>query len=302
MRKPGLLYSIRRRWQLLVLLFPGVVYYVIFRYWPIYGLSIAFKDYMPLQGILHSPWVGLKYFEKLFTSYDFTRVLANTIIISAYKLVFYFPVPILLALMLNETRHLGVKKVAQTLFYMPHFVSWVIMAGIVSAILSTDGIINTIIKYFGGTPRVFLSEEKSFRSILVLSSIWKEAGWNTVIYLAAITSVNPELYESAAIDGAGIIGRMVHVTLPCIRNTIIITFILRLGSILDVGFEQVLLLYNVSVYSTGDIIDTYVYRMGLTKGQFSLSTAAGLFKSVVGFILVVSSNWFIKRLGEEGLW
>ena len=156
MRKPGLLYSIRRRWQLLVLLFPGVVYYVIFRYWPIYGLSIAFKDYMPLQGILHSPWVGLKYFEKLFTSYDFTRVLANTIIISVYKLVFYFPVPILLALMLNETRHLGVKKVAQTLFYMPHFVSWVIMAGIVSAILSTDGIINTIIKYFGGTPRVFL--------------------------------------------------------------------------------------------------------------------------------------------------
>lgn len=302
MRKPGLLYSIRRRWQLLVLLFPGVVYYAIFRYWPIYGLSIAFKDYMPLQGILHSPWVGLKYFEKLFTSYDFTRVLANTIIISAYKLVFYFPVPILLALMLNETRHLGVKKVAQTLFYMPHFVSWVIMAGIVSAILSTDGIINTIIKYFGGTPRVFLSEEKSFRSILVLSSIWKEAGWNTVIYLAAITSVNPELYESAAIDGAGIISRMVHVTLPCIRNTIIITFILRLGSILDVGFEQVLLLYNVSVYSTGDIIDTYVYRMGLTKGQFSLSTAAGLFKSVVGFILVVSSNWFIKRLGEEGLW
>lgn len=290
------------KWQLCAMFLPGLVYYLIFRYMPMYGLIVSFKEYMPLDGIRLSPWAGLYYFGKLYASAEFTRVFANTLIISLYKLAYYFPVPILLSLMLNEVANMRVKKLAQTVFYLPHFLSWVVMAGIVQAMLSLDGPVNALIAALGGQKRVFLSSNGMFRTIIVITSIWKEAGWNTVIYLAAIAGVDPAMYEAAAIDGAGLVRRAIHVTLPCIRSTIIITLILRLGSVMDAGFEQILVLYNVSVYEVGDVIDTYVYRLGLGSGQISYTTAAGLFKSVIGLALIGGANLLVKRCGEEGLW
>lgn len=291
-----------RKRQLLLLLLPGIVYYIVFRYIPMYGIVIAFKDYMPLQGIVQSPWTGLKHFNRLFSSPEFVSVFRNTLLISVYKLIFYFPFPIALSIMLNEVRHLGVKRVAQTLFYLPHFLSWVIFAGILQSLLSSKGLVNYIVGLFGGPPTVYLAESRYFRSIIVASSIWKEAGWNTVIYLAAIAGISPELYEAAIMDGAGVLRRIWHITLPCIRSTIVITFILRLGSLMDAGFEQILLLYNVAVYDVGDIIGTFVYRVGITRGQMSYTTAADLFRGVIGLLLIGGSNLIIKRMGEEGLW
>lgn len=296
------IHSVLRHWQLSLLFLPGLIYYIVFRYAPMYGVAIGFVEYMPLEGISGSAWVGMQYFDKLFSSPAFLQVLGNTLIISFYKIIFYFPVPIILALMLNEMHDGLFKRISQTVFYLPHFLSWVIMAGIISAILSSEGVINLVIHALGGQPVIFLADEKSFRFIIVLTSIWKEAGWNTVIYLAAISGISPELYEAAIIDGANGFQRVIHITIPCIISTILVTLILRLGSLMDAGFEQVLLLYNPSVYSVGDILDTYVYRNGLGKGQFSLTTAAGLFKGVVGLILVGGSNAIVKRMGEEGLW
>ena len=292
----------RKKWQLLLLLLPGLLYYIIFRYVPMYGITVAFKDFKPLLGIAGSPFIGFAHFERLLNSPDFWQVFRNTLIISVYKIVLFFPVPILLSIMLNEIRHTGGKRLAQTALYLPHFLSWVIFTGVVNSLLSSGGLINYIIELFGGQSRVFLAESKYFRGIIVLTSIWKEAGWNTVIYLAAIAGINPELYEAALMDGAGLFHRIWHVTIPCIMSTIIITFIMRLGSVMDAGFEQVLLMYNVSVYDVGDILGTFVYRMGITKGQIGFSTAADLFKGVINLALVWGSNCIIRRIGEEGLW
>ena len=292
---------LKSKWQLLFLLLPGIIYYIIFRYIPMAGIVAAFKDYKPLLGIFASPFAGLKYFERLLTSPEFLRVFSNTIIISVYKIIFFFPFPILLALMLNEVRSLTGKRIAQSVFYLPHFLSWVIFAGIINSLLSVNGLINYIIRLFGGDSQVFLANPNYFRTIVVVTSIWKEAGWNTVIYLAAIAGISPELYEAAAMDGAGLLRRIGHITLPCIRSTIIITLILRLGSVMDAGFEQILLLYNIAVYDVGDILGTYVYRMGITRGQVSLSTAADLFKGVVGLILICGANYIIRKSGEEGV-
>lgn len=300
--KPSLFRQCRKKWQLLLLLLPGLLYYIIFRYVPMYGITVAFKDFKPLLGITGSPFVWFTHFERLVNSPDFWQVFRNTLIISVYKIVLFFPVPILLSIMLNEIRHTGGKRLAQTALYLPHFLSWVIFTGVVNSLLSSGGLINYLIELFGGQSHVFLAESKYFRSIIVLTSIWKEAGWNTVIYLAAIAGINPELYEAAKMDGAGLIHRIWHVTLPCILSTIIITFIMRLGSVMDAGFEQVLLMYNVSVYDVGDILGTFVYRMGITKGQIGFSTAADLFKGVINLALVWGSNWIIRRIGEEGLW
>ena len=299
----------RRFWKkavqkkyLLLLMVPGIIYYVIFRYLPMYGIVIAFKDFMPLKGIWASPWAGMKHFNRLFSAPDFLNVVRNTLLISIYKLIFYFPFPIILSLMLNELRSTALKKASQTIFYLPHFLSWVIFSGIVQSLLSSGGLINYLITALGGAPKVFLADSHYFRGILVITSIWKEAGWNTIIYLAAIAGINPELYEAAIMDGAGRLKRIWHVTLPCIRSTIAITLILRLGSLMDAGFEQVLLLYNVAVYDVGDIIGTFVYRMGITRGQMSYTTAADLFRGVVGILLIGGANIVIKRMGEEGLW
>ncbi len=300
--RPSLIRQCRKKWQLLLLLLPGLLYYIIFRYVPMYGITVAFKDFKPLLGITGSPFIGLDHFERLISSPDFWQVFRNTIIISLYKIVLFFPVPILLSIMLNEIRHTGGKRLAQTALYLPHFLSWVIFTGVVNSLLSSRGLINYIVELFGGQSSVFLAESKYFRTIIVLTSIWKEAGWNTVIYLAAIAGINPELYEAALMDGAGLFHRIWHVTIPCIMSAIIITFIMRLGSVMDAGFEQVLLMYNVSVYDVGDILGTFVYRMGITKGQIGFSTAADLFKGIINLALVWGSNWIIRRMGEEGLW
>lgn len=267
-----------------------------------YGISVAFKDFKPLLGISGSPFIGLDYFERLIKSPDFWNVFRNTLIISFYKIILFFPVPILLSIMLNEIRHTTGKRLAQTALYLPHFLSWVIFTGVVNSVLSSRGLVNYLIELAGGQSQVFMADSKYFRGIIVLTSIWKEAGWNTVIYLAAISGINPELYEAAMMDGAGLIHRIRHVTLPCIRSTIIITFIMRLGSVMDAGFEQVLLMYNVAVYDVGDILGTFVYRMGITRGQIGFSTAADLFKGVINLGMVWGSNYMIKRIGEEGLW
>lgn len=288
--------------MLYLFLLPGVAYFIIFKYLPMYGIIIAFQDYSPFLGIAGSEFVGLKHFVRFFTDDEFVRVFRNTILISLYKLVFGFPVPILLALMLNEVRIRWFKKTMQTLVYIPHFFSWVIFGGIVIQALSPTGIVNAILHLFGMDPVLFLGHKEYFRSIVVISDILKESGWASIVYLAAIAGVDPTLYEAARMDGAKKWREIWHITLPGIRNTIIILLILRLGSVLELGVQQVFMLYNPLVYDVGDIIDTYVYRVGLTEQKYSFATAVGLFQSVVGLILIYISNGLSKRFGGGGLW
>ncbi|WP_240489145.1 ABC transporter permease [Cohnella thermotolerans] len=298
----GLEKSFRADWMLYLFLLPGVAYFIIFKYLPMYGIIIAFQDYSPFLGIAGSEFVGLKHFVRFFTDDEFVRVFRNTILISLYKLVFGFPVPILLALMLNEVRIRWFKKTMQTLVYIPHFFSWVIFGGIVIQALSPTGIVNAILHLFGMDPVLFLGHKEYFRSIVVISDILKESGWASIVYLAAIAGVDPTLYEAARMDGAKKWREIWHITLPGIRNTIIILLILRLGSVLELGVQQVFMLYNPLVYDVGDIIDTYVYRVGLTEQKYSFATAVGLFQSVVGLILIYISNGLSKRFGGGGLW
>ncbi|MBB6732733.1 sugar ABC transporter permease [Cohnella sp. CBP 2801] len=288
--------------MLYLFLLPGIAYFIIFKYLPMYGIIIAFQDYSPFLGIAGSEFVGLKHFVRFFTDDEFVRVFRNTILISLYKLVFGFPVPILLALMLNEVRIRWFNKTMQTLVYIPHFFSWVIFGGIVIQALSPTGIVNAILHLFGMDPVLFLGHKEYFRSIVVISDILKESGWASIVYLAAIAGVDPTLYEAARMDGAKKWREIWHITLPGIRNTIIILLILRLGSVLELGVQQVFMLYNPLVYDVGDIIDTYVYRVGLTEQKYSFATAVGLFQSVVGLILIYISNGLSKRFGGGGLW
>lgn len=280
------------------LLLPGLVYFALFHYWPMAGITVAFKDFRLLEGIMGSPWVGLKWFHILFDAPDFWTALRNTIIISFYKLVFSFPAPILLALLLNEVYHSTFKRVIQTIVYFPHFLSWVILGGILFSLFSSDsGLIS-----FLGMKTSPLMDPGSFRGFLVISEIWKDMGWGTIIYLAAISSINPELYEAARMDGANRFHLVRHITLPSITNTIVILLILRTGQILHVGFEQIFILYNPLVFEVSDVIDTYVYRLGLTMGRYSFATAAGLFQSFVGLLLLLVTNGVARRMGERGLW
>ncbi|HIV90973.1 MAG TPA: ABC transporter permease subunit [Candidatus Eisenbergiella stercoravium] len=284
-------------------LVPAIVYYVIFCYVPMYGASIAFKDFNPMQGIMKSPWVGFDVFEQLFGMSKFYSVFWNTIRISLIRLIFGFPFPIIVALMLNELRWNRVKRVIQTAIYIPNFISWVVLGGIMTSLLSMDsGIVNGIIKMLGFQPIGFLTDERYFVPTMVVSMIWKTFGWNTIIYLAAMTGIDPQLYEAATVDGANRWQRLLHITLPCIRSTIIVVLITRIGSLMQAGFEQIFVLYHPGVYGTADIIDTYVYRMGLQEGKFELASAVGLFKSVVNFILVVIANKTARMMGEEGIY
>ncbi len=289
-----------------LLILPGICYFLLFSYVPMSGIVIAFKDFYPyegLKGIFSSDWVGLKHFKTFFTSYYFRNIIGNTLLISLYKLIFGFPAPIILALMFNEVKHMAFKKTVQTISYLPHFISMVIMAGLVTNILSTNGgLVNVILQSFGGESKMFLGDPKYFRSILVISDIWKGVGWGSIIYLAAITSIDPALYEAASIDGAGKLSQMLNITLPSIIPIIIIMFILRIGQILNAGFEQVFLLYSPSVYKVGDIIDTYVYREGLVNTNYSYATAVGLFKGVIGSFMVITTNKITKKLGHQGVW
>ncbi|QNK60223.1 sugar ABC transporter permease [Paenibacillus sp. PAMC21692] len=287
-----------------VMLLPGIAYFLIYKYFPMYGAIIAFKDYDLLKGILASPWADpwYKHFLFFYNSPYFSELLINTSLISLYKLIFGMAPPIILAILFNECRITWFRNVIQTLSYMPHFLSWVIIYGILLAFLSqTTGLINRWFGMVGLDTIPFLQSTDWFRGILVTSEIWQGAGWGAIIYLAAIAGVDSTLYEAARVDGASRLRMIWHITLPGIRSVIILMFILRLGSILDAGFDQIYILYNVQVYSVADIIDTWVFRTGLERMNFSLAAAVGLFKSIIGFVLVIGSNRLAKRWGE-GLW
>ncbi|EKN65195.1 CUT1 family carbohydrate ABC transporter membrane protein 1 [Neobacillus bataviensis LMG 21833] len=285
-----------------MLLIPMIMLFI-FSYIPMYGIIIAFKDFSPGLGIWDSPWNNFEHFKRLFSDFLFVRALKNTVIISLLKVVIVFPAPIIFAILLNEIKSEKFKKVTQSISYLPHFMSWVILSAMVIEVFSPQrGIINFIITLFGGEPLNFMADKTSFIPILVLTDMWKEIGWGAIIYLASIASIDPGLYEAAEMDGAGRFHKMIHVTLPSIMPMVIIMFILRLGSILNAGFDQILNLYNPLVYEVADIIDTYVYRSGLEQFQFDYATAVGLFKNVVGIVLILSANAIIRRKSEHGIW
>lgn len=291
-----------RYWDLYLMVLPGLIFLLVFKYGPMYGVIIAFKDYNIIQGVFKSEWVGLQYFRELFLFDEFPRVIRNTLMISLMKLVVGFPAPIVLALLLNELRLPRFKRTVQTFTYLPHFISWVVIGGLAVDLLSpSSGIVNKAIEALGFEPIFFLSNEHLFRWILVFSDIWKEVGWGAIIYLAALLGINDELFQAATVDGAGRLRQIWHISLPSIRSTIIILLLLRIGHLLDAGFEQVLVMYNPTVYDVGDIIDTYVFRVGLGTMQFGLTTAAGLFKSVIGCLLLVLANTLARRMGEDGI-
>jgi putative aldouronate transport system permease protein len=296
--------QIYRNKFLYMLLLPGLLYFIIYRYLPMAGLVIAFKDFNFSQGIFGSPWIGIRNFKFIFTqNYAFYSLLANTLLINFYKLIFGFPVPIIIALMLNEIRNARLKKFMQSSVYLPYFVSWVIFGGIVMQLLSpTDGIVNEAIKLFGGQPIFFMTDPKWFRSTIVFSDIWKTAGWNSILYLAAITGVDETLYDAAYIDGANKLQLIWHVTLPGISDTIAVLLLLNIGVILNVGFEQMYVMYSPAVYNVGDILSTYVYRVGIGQARFSMATAIGLFQSFIGFVLICTSNFILKRTTGKSLW
>lgn len=288
---------------LYLMILPGLIYFLLFKYVPMWGIVIAFQDYQPFLGITGSEWVGFKHFERLFTEPTFFMLLKNTLILFFLNLVVFFPIPIILALLLNEVRVALFKKFVQTLIYIPHFMSWVIVVSLSYVLLTVDGgLINEIIAYFGGEKINFLLNESWFRPMYILQVIWREAGWSTIIYLAAITAVDPQLYEAAKMDGANRLRRMWHVTLPAIRSVIVVLLILKIGDTLELGFEHVYLLLNATNREVAEIFDTYVYTAGLKQGQFSYSTAVGLFKAAVGLILVVFANRMAKKFGEEGIY
>ncbi|MCY7778694.1 sugar ABC transporter permease [Bacillus haynesii] len=288
---------------LYLMILPGLIYFLLFKYVPMWGIVIAFQDYQPFLGITGSEWVGFKHFERLFTEPTFFMLLKNTLILFFLNLVVFFPIPIILALLLNEVRVALFKKFVQTLIYIPHFMSWVIVVSLSFVLLTVDGgLINEIIAYFGGEKINFLLNESWFRPMYILQVIWREAGWSTIIYLAAITAVDPQLYEAAKMDGANRLRRMWHVTLPAIRSVIVVLLILKIGDTLELGFEHVYLLLNATNREVAEIFDTYVYTAGLKQGQFSYSTAVGLFKAAVGLILVIFANRMAKKFGEEGIY
>lgn len=288
---------------LLLLLLPSVIWYLVFQYYTMYGVIIAFKDYRFLDGIWGSPWAGLRHFERLFTNNQFFGLLENTIAISLYKLIFAFPAPIIFALMLNEVRHVAFKKTIQTLTYLPHFISWVVIGGLVQTILSpTSGAVNVVLGLFGVGPFNFMIMPDTFRSIVVLSDIWKSVGWESIIYLAAISGIDQEMYEAARIDGANRFRQAVSITIPCILPVVIIMLILQIGNLMEAGFGQILNLYNPTVYSVADIFDTYAYRVGLVNFDFSYATAISLFKNTVGLILILLAHQFSKRVSGQGIW
>ncbi|NOU85403.1 ABC transporter permease subunit [Paenibacillus sp. LMG 31460] len=293
---------VRDRW-LYVILLPGILYFIIFKYVPMFGLLMAFEDYKPHLGFMNSPWAGLKHFERFFSEPQFWILFRNTILLAIYNLVFFFPLPIVLALMLNEVRIGLFKRFAQTLLYLPHFISWVVAVGIFYVLFTTEGgVVNELIQKIGMEKIPFMLSEDWFRPMIISQSIWKEAGWGTIIFLAALSGVDLQLYEAARMDGAGRWRQLWHITLPAIRSTIVILFILRLGSFLDTGFEHIFLMLNSMNREVGEVFDTFVYMKGLTQGQYSYSAAVGMFKSLVGLVLVLGSNWIAKKFGEEGVY
>lgn len=294
---------LRSNWQVYAMLAPTIIWFLVFNYKPMYGLQIAFKDYSIFRGIEGSPWVGFEHFDTLFNSDQFLRALKNTFMISMLSLCFGFPVPILLALMFNEITHHMFKRTAQTIVYLPHFISTVIIAGIViTAFSPSAGIVNALLEWLGIDPIYFLIKPEWFRPIYIGSGIWQEAGFSSIVFLAAIAGVNPSLYESAVVDGASRWQMMWKITLPSILPTIIIMLIIRIGNLLEVGFELIILLYQPATYETADVINTLIYRQGIQGAQYDLAAAAGLFNAVVAFILVMTANTISKRYSRTSLW
>ncbi|MDQ0896741.1 MULTISPECIES: sugar ABC transporter permease [unclassified Paenibacillus] len=298
----GILIDIRKNKLLYVMLCPVLLYYVIFHYGPMYGAIIAFKDFSPRLGIWGSDWVGFEHFQAFFTGPYFWRTIKNTILISFYQLLFGFPAPIVLALLLNEVRHALFKRTVQTITYMPHFISLVVICGIIKDFTVSDGVMNDIIVFFGGERTTFLLEPSFFRSVYVTSGVWQHIGWGTIIFLAALTGIDQEQYEAAKIDGAGRWKQMTNVTLPGLMPTIIILLILEVGRMMNIGFEKIILLYNPGTYETADVISSYVYRVGLQDFNYSFSSAVGLFNSVINFILLICSNWLSRKFNDTSLW
>ncbi|MCY9660692.1 ABC transporter permease subunit [Paenibacillus chondroitinus] len=286
------------------MLLPGLLYFLVFHYIPIYGVVLAFKNFKIMQGIMASPWVGFDHFEKVFADPNFYRVLNNTLIISLYKIVFAFPIPIIFALLLSEITRERFKKLVQTISYLPHFMSWVILAGIFISIFSLNGPMNAIVKLFGGDPVLFMADDRYFRSILVLTDIYQGFGWGSIVYFAAIAGIDPQLQEAAIMDGANRFKRIIYITLPMLLPVISIMLILRMAHVLDAGFDQIFNMYNPKVYGVSDILDTFVYRKGLLETNYSYATAVGLFKSVVALVLIVLVNKAVHMMGgkDHTLW
>ncbi|MGI5947221.1 MAG: ABC transporter permease [Lachnospiraceae bacterium] len=301
-KKHSMGHQIYRSRYLLLLFLPCLLYYILFKYVPMWGVLISFKDFKPFIGFADSPWVGLKHFEAFFASPDAWRIIKNTVLLGFYTLLWGFPIPIIFALFLNEITHLRYKKIVQTVSYMPHFLSAVVVCGMIMSFLSPiRGIINQMIGWFGVEPINFLSYSKYFRTIYVASDIWQQIGWNAIIYIAAIMNVDEQLYEAARMDGASKWKQIRYITLPCIAPTIVTMLILKVGAILEVGLEKVLLLQNPAIYETADIIATYVYRQGIAGSNMSYATAVGLFSAVTNLILLFTANFFAKRFSETSL-
>lgn len=295
--------SIKKNKLIYLMITPGVLYLFIYKYIPMYGLIISFKNYKPYKGIRGSEWVGLEHFERLFSSPDFWMIFKNTLVLFGLQLIIFFPIPIILALMLNEVRRSYYKRTIQTLIYLPHFMSWVVVVSISYVMLTMDGgIVNELLKSLDFKPINFLLDSDWFRPMYIIQVIWREAGWGTIIFLAAIAAVDQELYEAARMDGAHRLRQIWHITLPAIRSVIIILLILKIGDVLELGFEHVYLLLNSTNRHVAEIFDTYVFTAGLRQGQFSYATAVGFFKGFVGLILVVLANWLAKKSGEEGVY
>ncbi len=298
--------SVKNEWKknnMYYLMFlPVLVYFVIFAYGPMYGALMAFQDYTPSLGFLGSPWVGLKHFQRFFQDYYFKRILWNTFYISITSLIFTFPAPIVLALLLNELRNKRFKSVMQTASYLPHFISLVVVCGMIKKFTLDTGVINDIVAFLGGTRKSFLNDPNCFVPVYVISDIWQEVGWNSIIYMAALAGIDQELYEAAMIDGAGRWKQTVHVTLPCIMPTIIILLILRMGMLLSVGYEKIILLYNPVTRKTADVISTYVYRVGLEDKSWSFSAAVGLFNSAINLVFLLVTNSLSKKFSDTALW
>ncbi|MBP1996850.1 ABC transporter permease [Paenibacillus eucommiae] len=293
----------RRDKYLWLLVSPVLIYYVVFHYIPMYGITIAFKDFTAVKGILGSPWVGMKWMNQFFDSMYFNRLFFNTLKLSVYSLLWGFPIPILFALLLNEVKDGLFKKVTQSVSYLPHFISIVVICGMILTFLSpSTGIVNMAIQAIGLEPINFMSESGWFRTIYIGSGIWQQFGWSSIIYIAAMASINPELYEASTCDGADRWKQMFHITLPGIFPTIMILLVLSFGSILSVGFEKIILLYNPTTYETADVISTYVYRRGLLGSEFSFGAAVSLFNSVINFVLLITFNWLSKKFTEVSLW
>jgi putative aldouronate transport system permease protein len=300
--KRSLARDIRRHFSVYFLLVIPFVYYVIFKYAPIWNGQIAFRDFMPLDGVFGSKWIGLEHFRTFINSFYFFELLRNTLFYSFGKLLVSVPAAIILAVLIYECLRPTLRKIVQTLAYLPHFLSWVIMYGILLVLLAPgDGIVNDIIKALGGQPVAFLTDTKTFPWIIILSDAWKEMGWSAIIFIASLMAIDPSLYEAAMVEGVSAVQRIWYITLPSIRPVIVMVILLRLGTILDAGFNQMFMLYSIPVYSVADIIDTWVYRQGLLEFQFGLATAVGIFKGVIGLLTILGSNWLVKKTADSSL-